>query len=173
MKATQLLKQQHREVETLFEAIEGGAGDIAALLEKLADSLVAHMTIEQRIFYPEVKGIDADLVSESFEEHAAAEMELERVMALDVSDPRIKARVGVLEEMILHHVKEEESALFPEVEKSLGADELESLGREMAEMFAEVMEEGYEGTLSKAPVTAVDETVPQELMGRPSAPSMA
>ena len=177
MKATELLKKQHREVEAIFKAIESGKGDAVELREKLADNLVAHMAIEQQIFYPAVQQIDADLILEAFEEHSMAEVGLKRVLAADPMDPTFKAKVSVLKEMILHHVKEEEEELFPKVEKALGA-KLEELGTEMEAMFAEALEEGYEGTVTNTVTkTSVDESllasVNQGMFGRPSSPSLA
>ena len=55
MKATELLKQQHREVEQLFAKIENGGEPIQELLEELADNLAAHTVIEEQLFYPTVK----------------------------------------------------------------------------------------------------------------------
>ncbi len=181
MNATTLLKNQHREVRQLFESIESGKGDIQALVEKLADALVAHTTIEHQIFYPAVKEIDEDLVLESFEEHATVEMELKRLLMTDVTDPSFKAKVVVLKELVMHHVKEEEQELFPEVEKAFGSAKLDKLGLEMKTMYDEAMSEGHEATLPKsAPTTIADEArmrvwnLPMpSAAGRASAPSFA
>lgn len=174
MKATELLKKQHGEAKAIFKAIESGKGDVTQLLAQLADALVAHMTIEQELFYPAVRKVDEDLIGEAFEEHSMAEVGLKRCLACDPADPTLKAKVTVLKEMIEHHVKEEEEELFPKVEKALRA-ELTKLGAEMEAMFKEIMEEGWEATLSKAaPKTSVDEVVAkQALFGRASAPSVA
>lgn len=177
MKATELLEKQHREVEAIFKKIESGNGDVTQLLEQLADNLVAHMTIEQELFYPAVQNVDSDLILEAFEEHAMAEVGLKRLLAADPLDPRFKAKVTVLKETIQHHVEEEEKELFPKVEKALGK-QLEQLGIEMETMFKEVLEEGHEATLTKRPArTAVDEAMTnamkQGLFGRPSSPSLA
>lgn len=54
MKATELLKQQHREVSRLFQAIED-TEDVAekkSYFLQLASNLVAHDGIERKIFYP-------------------------------------------------------------------------------------------------------------------------
>jgi iron-sulfur cluster repair protein YtfE (RIC family) len=177
MKATELLKKQHREVEAIFKAIESGKGDSTQLLQKLADNLVAHMEIEQQLFYPAVQKVDSDLILEAFEEHAMAEVGLKRALAEDPASPSLKAKVSVLKEMILHHVEEEEKELFPKVEKALGKEN-ETLGVEMETMFNEAMEAGHEATLTKrAPQTSVDEVMTQQMqqgiLGRPSAPSLA
>lgn len=179
MKATTFLQNQHRDVRQLFQTLESGKGDIRACVEQLADALVAHTAIEQQIFYPAVKEVDEDLVLESFEEHATMELELKRLLATDLSDPSFKAKVVVLKELVLHHVKEEEDELFPECEKALGKDKLESLGREMKTMYEEAIQEGHEATLPKtAPTTTADEARirtwarPAEA-GRASAASLA
>lgn len=144
MKATDLLKQQHRTVEALFAKIE--AGDSSAL-QDLASALAAHMAIEQDIFYPAVSEVDEDTVLESFEEHSVAEVALKRALATDPEDDSFDARVKVLKELIAHHVEEEEEELFPEVEKSLGKAELERLGEDMEARFDEVLSRGYQNIL--------------------------
>ena len=144
MKATQLLKEQHRKVEKLFAEIEGGDSDA---LQELANNLVGHMAIEQEIFYPAVREVKSDLISESFEEHAVAELALKRALELDSEEEQFDARVSVLKELIAHHVEEEEGQLFPAVESKLSADILEDLGRQMQERFEEVVAEGHEAAL--------------------------
>ena len=74
MKATTLLAQQHKKVKTLFKKLESGRSDPQALLSELANDLVAHMAIEHEIFYPAVEAVDRTLITESFEEHALAEL---------------------------------------------------------------------------------------------------
>jgi len=57
MDAIQLLESQHREVEDLFEEIEGSDDneDKMELFEELADKLAVHASIEEHHFYPGVK----------------------------------------------------------------------------------------------------------------------
>ncbi len=140
MKATQLLETQHRQVEQLFQRIEGGE---SAALTELANSLVGHMAIEQEIFYPAVHAAEPDKIAESFEEHSVAELALKRALRTDPSDDQFDARVKVLKELILHHVEEEEQELFPAIEKKLSADALDELAAKMSTRFDEVVADGY------------------------------
>lgn len=146
MKATDLLKQQHRTVEALFAKIEGGEPEA---LKDLASALAAHMAIEHEFFYPESREVDEDAILEAFEEHSIAETALKRALATDSDDESFDARVKVLKELIEHHVKEEEGELFPEVEKELAVDELEALGEKMQARFDEVLKKGYAAVLPK------------------------
>jgi hemerythrin-like domain-containing protein len=146
MKATDLLKEQHRTVEALFAKIEGGEPEA---LKNLASALAAHMTIEHEFFYPQSREIDVDAISEAFEEHAIAEIALKRALACDPEDDAFEARVSVLKELIAHHVDEEENELFPQVEAELDGAQLESLGERMEARFDEVLRKGYAAVLPK------------------------
>jgi len=143
MKATKLLEQQHKKVKALFKKLESGRSDPAPLLRELADDLSAHMAIEHEIFYPAVAELARDLVSESFEEHSLAELALKRLLATSPDHESFKARVVATKELIEHHVEEEEEELFPKVEKKLGDERLEELGKQMRARFAEVRAGGY------------------------------
>lgn len=149
MKATALLVQQHRKVRTLFKKLESGRSEPAPLLTELANDLVAHMAIEQEIFYPAIVSIAPDLVAESFEEHALAEIALKRLLQTDPEDESFSARVTTAKELVEHHVHEEEDELFPKLEKKLRDEQLEELGKQMKSRFAEVRAAGYEASLPK------------------------
>jgi iron-sulfur cluster repair protein YtfE (RIC family) len=156
MKATELLEQQHREVEAIFDKIESSRSGAEALVKDLANKLAGHMAIEQKLFYPAVRSADEKIVLESFEEHAIAELALKRLLAVDAKDPTFRAKVTALKELIQHHVEEEEEELFPKVEKALEGGELERLGAQMKDMFEEVVEEGYQSAVPKGTRTSAD-----------------
>jgi iron-sulfur cluster repair protein YtfE (RIC family) len=147
MKATTLLEKQHRKVEAIFKKLEAGRSAPAPLLEELANDLAAHMTIEQELFYPAIEGVDPDLVAESYEEHAVAELALKRLLATPPEADQFKARVIVLKELIEHHVEEEETDLFPKVEKKIDDERLSELGKQMKARFDEVLEAGFEAAV--------------------------
>ena len=149
MKATDLLEKQHRHVESVFKKLESGKSDAGPLLIALSSSLAAHMTIEQEIFYPAVFAIKEDLVAESYEEHAVAELALKRLLATAPSDPYFRARVTTLKELIEHHVGEEEDDLFPQVSKKLEPDVLLEMGKRMKARFDEVFAAGFEAAVPK------------------------
>ncbi len=149
MKATELLKKQHRVVEAIFKKLEDGKGDAQALVQELSNNLSSHMAIEQNIFYPAVKSVKKDLVAEGYEEHSVAELALKRLRATKSSAPSFKAKVTCLKELIEHHVEEEEEEMFPAVEKKLGAERLNALGEEMEEAFELAMSEGFEALVPK------------------------
>ena len=150
MKATQLLRAQHRDAKKILVSLEKGKSANRATLEKLVTALGAHMVIEQEIFYPAVKAIKPDLVLESFEEHAGAQTMMERLLKTAPGDESFTARVTTLREMIQHHVEEEEEDLFPSVEKKIDASELNALGEQMKSRFDEMEAKGFRPALDMA-----------------------
>ncbi len=156
MKATDLLKKQHRTVEAIFKKLLSGRAAAAPLLDELANDLAAHMAIEQNTLYPAARKVDPSLVLESYEEHALAEIALKRLLATSPSDETFKAKVTALKELIEHHVEEEEDDLFPKLEKKLGAERLKAMGEEMKEDFDAMKARGAASELPKGNKTTAD-----------------
>jgi hemerythrin-like domain-containing protein len=173
MKATSLLESQHRKVEALFKKLEGGRSDSATVLEELANSLAAHMAIEQEIFYPGVKEVEPDLINESYEEHAVAELALKRLLMTDAEEEAFAARVTTLKELIEHHVEEEENELFPKVEKAMDEEALAELGKTMKARFNEVFEAGFAATVPKGMAKTSADVSKKEAMRRKTSESAA
>jgi len=136
MKATDLLKKQHREVKGLFKKIDKteNAGERRKLMETIAQELQMHSTIEEEIFYPAIREIESKkaekMVDEAFEEHHVVKLVLAELPKVDPDDERFEAKMTVLSELVEHHVEEEESEMFKIAEK-LGADRLSTLADEM------------------------------------------
>lgn len=138
MDATDLLKRQHDEVKALFEAFEASEDESEKddLFAEIADSLAAHATIEEQLFYPAVYvGENKDLLQEAVEEHLSAKRIIADLLKMEVGDEQFDAKVKVLKEQIEHHVEEEEGDLFAHVRKTLSKQELDTLGEEMEAMF--------------------------------------
>ncbi|HEX5749960.1 MAG TPA: hemerythrin domain-containing protein [Archangium sp.] len=146
MDAIELLKQQHREVDELFEKFEKaseGKGEqvLLDLFARIADNLAAHATIEEKLFYPSVYvGPTADKLQEAVEEHLAVKRVIADLLDMDPSDAQFKAKMKVLQEMVEHHVEEEEKELFKSVKKLMTREELAVMGEQLEVMFNELIQ---------------------------------
>ena len=140
MKATDLLKKQHKEVKALFKKVEGteNARQRRQLLDEISQSLEGHTLIEEEIFYPAVRGLDTEkaeeMVLEAYEEHHVVKLVLAELPRVNPEDERFEAKMTVLSELVEHHADEEEKEMFKTAQK-LGKAELESLGAQMEERF--------------------------------------
>jgi hemerythrin superfamily protein len=143
MKATDLLKKQHKEVKGLFKKIEKteDAGQRRRLLGEIATALEGHTTIEEEMFYPAVRGLATkkaeEMVDEALEEHHVVKLVLKELPDVDPGEERFEAKMTVLSELVLHHAEEEEEEMF-KLAKKLGDDELDDLGERMEERFEQV-----------------------------------
>ncbi len=149
MDAIRLLKQQHREVEKLFEQFEKACEsdqDEEVRLElftRIADNLAAHCAIEEKIFYPSVYVDDTeDKLREAVEEHLSAKRVIADLLDMSPMDAQFKAKMSVLKEEILHHVEEEEGELFKSVRQMLTRGELSELGEQMRLEFDALLQTG-------------------------------
>ena len=142
--AIELLEEQHREVEDLFDELENTSSRASKtrlqLVNKLAVAIEAHSQIEENIFYPAGREVDEDMTLEAIEEHSAVRHLLEKLQQTEPDDEVFMARVTVLKEMIEHHVEEEEGSYFPKVSKKLGKKRLGELGTALEEAYDEVSE---------------------------------
>ena len=142
--AIQLLTEDHRTVEGLFEKFEKAGADEKkeALARRICLELKVHALLEEEIFYPALRGkIDDDDLDEALVEHDGAKMLINEIEAGGADDRFYEAKVKVLQEQIEHHIKEEEKQsgnLFSQARK---ADvDLDEIGRRMAARKAELLQ---------------------------------
>jgi hemerythrin superfamily protein len=138
MKATALLKRQHREVEKLFSTAlkTQNPNTRRQATDSIIKVLEHHTQIEEDIFYPAVREIGTkkaeDMIGEAYEEHHVVKLVLAELPSVDPKADNFEAKMTVLKELVGHHVKEEEDEMFPMAEKKLGEDRSSELAEEMA-----------------------------------------
>ena len=126
--ACDLLDADHRAVKKLFTEYDELAGSKAqgsmikkaTLARTICHELTVHATIEEEIFYPQVRAAIKDdaLLDEADVEHASCKALIAEIEASEPSDPMFDAKVKVLGEYIDHHVREERNEMFPKARAS-------------------------------------------------------
>jgi hemerythrin-like domain-containing protein len=125
-----ILKRDHREAAALLKQLsESKPG---ATRRRTTDKVVAalrlHMAIEEELLYPLVaERVGSEEEQEAEIEHNLARTGLEKMTQL-VDAPGFGAAVAMVTAGIKHHVKEEETEVFPELKSKLDRDELAELG---------------------------------------------
>ena len=128
--AIDLLKQDHRKVESLFKEFKA-AGDNKRMQKSISRQICAeleiHAKIEEKLFYPAGKreaDEAVDDINEGIVEHEGIKRLVKQLSNMNASDELFESRMTVLEEYVKHHVKEEETSMFPKiVESALGTGE--------------------------------------------------
>jgi hemerythrin-like domain-containing protein len=141
MNATDFLRKQHREVEGLLEEAlrSHSSRERRELVREIGVRLDLHTRLEEHLFYPAFRAAAGskraeEMVLEAYEEHHVVDLVIRDIATFrDVSAPSFDAKLTVLQELIEHHVAEEEREMFPSAEKKLGAERLRVLGEQMRE----------------------------------------
>jgi hemerythrin-like domain-containing protein len=152
MKATELLQRQHRDIEALLERLHtAGQGEEDRIRHELAATLVAHTKIEQELFYPAVRTTLPLETTEALEEHGLVDVQLARLLAHAADgDVGFEAKAAVLAELVVRHIRREESEILKLAERELGDEHLHLLGEKMGLRFRQVVEAGFQKPLQKA-----------------------
>jgi hemerythrin-like domain-containing protein len=119
--AIALLMEDHDYVKKAFRAFEKmDEEDQPALVKQVLQALKVHTRIEEEIFYPAVRKAikDEDLMNEAEVEHDSAKVLIRQLERMKPGDPKYAATFTVLGEYVNHHVKEEESEMFPKARRA-------------------------------------------------------
>ncbi len=129
-----ILKRDHREVAQMLKTLDASKPGARRrqTVDKLTQALELHMEIEERDIYPVVQRVvGKEEAEEAGIEHRLAREGLSEVRRL-VDEPGFGAAVAMLTAGIRHHVKEEETEVFPELKKKIDREELSELGDRVA-----------------------------------------
>ena len=146
MDVIKLLKKDHKMVKTLFEEVKNLKGSKlqkkADLITHIKQALTVHVQVEEELVYPAFRETRSmkEQVGEALEEHHVTKMLLAELDVLQPDDERYNAKVTVLCEYLMHHVKEEEKEMFPEAQKRLSSKRLAALGEEVEARRNELLE---------------------------------
>jgi uncharacterized membrane protein len=166
--ATDLIRNDHRQVEQLYQQYQAGTGHTQqrhALIEQICHALEIHAQLEEGIFYPAVQAklgsTGKDLVSEALKEHGEMKRLISVLQTHDMTDTQCAQTMQQLMQGVQHHVQEEENEMLPQAEQHLGGA-IVQLGHEMEQKKQQLMTatrpqgQAGEGTLAQR-MTATDQ----------------
>ncbi|XVV06427.1 hemerythrin domain-containing protein [Actinosynnema sp. CA-248983] len=129
-----LIMQDHREVERLFDELKNNPEKRPLLTPVLSAVLTAHSRAEEDSVYPVARDEagEQEEVRHSQEEHVEAETLLAKLIATDPTSPEYDKVLAKLIEGVTHHVEEEESTVLPGMRRELADSRREQLGEAFA-----------------------------------------
>ena len=135
--AITMLKSDHATIKRLMRELTQ-LGDNAVrqkeqLCAEIEQAVKMHAQVEEEVFYPAfkqaTKGTDAeDLFYEAAEEHHVVDMVLPAMKAANPKSHEFQAKAKVLKDLLEHHIKEEETEMFPQARALFDEDQLRELG---------------------------------------------
>jgi len=123
LNAIQLLMEDHEYVKKAFRAFEKMDHEdhesMKALVQQVCEALKVHTRVEEELFYPAARKAikDEELMNEAEVEHDSAKVLIRQLERMKPDDPKYAATFKVLGEYVKHHVKEEESEMFPKARR--------------------------------------------------------
>lgn len=130
------VKKLFKEFEKLSKKDDDGKVEIA---NQICMELIVHAKAEEEVFYPAARMAinDDDMLNEAEVEHDTAKDLIAQIQTMSPNDEMYDAKVTVLGEYIDHHVKEEETEMFPKVRKA--KVDLSELGQQLKMKKVELM----------------------------------
>lgn len=117
-----MLRADHKKVSALFDDFEAARSSAKKkmLVAQICEELTVHTALEEEVFYPAVKAAlrDRELVPEATVEHASVKDLIAQVKDVEPDGEMYDAKVKVMSEFVKHHVKEEQSEMFPKAQKT-------------------------------------------------------
>lgn len=139
-----LLSEDHDKVKALLtkvqETSDGAEKTRDKLFAEIKADLEIHTEFEEKVFYPQARkatGMD-DEIEDDLEEHAEAKELLSKLSSTQSTTEEWMETLKELTEALDHHIKDEETKLFPAARKKMDDSE------------AEKMAEQYQGQKQKA-----------------------
>ncbi|WP_442754778.1 hemerythrin domain-containing protein [Methylocystis sp. JAN1] len=154
--AIQMLKDDHRRVEQLFDRYEQARrrAEKSKIAQEICLELTIHAELEEEIFYPACREhVDDPLLDEAQIEHDTAKILVAEIaMGTPQTDPFFDAKVTVLAEYVRHHIQEEEKNVDSIFAKALeGGVDTAKLGERMMKRREQLMDEFSEELLLPQP----------------------
>lgn len=126
------IRSDHTKVLALFHRYDADAAPHVkqALVEQVCTLLEIHARAEEEVFYAAVRAHDPALVEKSIPEHDEMRRRIAMLKTMDPASEQYDQTFMELMRNVIHHVADEETALLPAAERSLGAERLARLGGE-------------------------------------------
>lgn len=145
MDVLDLIKADHRQVETLFSEIEStdDPHKLYKSFNQLYNALNVHAEVEEQTFYPAIRHCEdiEELVNAAQLEHDEAKQMLEDLASLSPTSAEFKQKISELKQAIQHHIQEEENKVFSQVRKCMSQEEREELSSEFQAVKSQLQSE--------------------------------
>ena len=139
---TNMIRADHTHVLATFHQYEADTspGTKEALVNTIMLALEVHAQLEEEIFYPAMRELNAEgaAVAKSVPEHDEMKRLIAVLRTLDAGDAAYDNTVMELMRDVMHHVADEETILLPAAERLMG-DRLEELGVQMTKRRIELV----------------------------------
>ena len=143
MHVQDVIRMDHQKVNVLFGQI--AATDDAAKLQEyfgqLYKDLTVHSEAEEQVVYPAVRSFyGQNDTQELYDEQADMKVRLDRIKALSPTSPEFKQQIDQLKEVVMDHVRQEESTMFAAIRNNCSDEQQKQLATQFKAAKAQLQE---------------------------------
>lgn len=134
MNIQDVIRMDHQKANTLFMEIQqsNDPQKIQEYFGQLYKDLNVHAQAEEQVVYPAVRSFYND-VQELYDEQAEMKVLLDEIKALSPADSQFKAKVKQLQDIVMDHVRQEESTMFAAIRNNCNDQQREQLATQFKE----------------------------------------
>lgn len=148
MEIYEALKKDHEQIKVLLNDLVTLNDDDEyryVLIEKIRNALIPHSRAEESVFYNALRAVNADkkVVYHGFQEHLEAETLLRTLQVMDKMKMGWRPIAEKFREVVLHHIKDEESEIFNEARQAFSPDEATVMCEAFEQLKPKVEKEGF------------------------------
>ncbi|BAB74898.1 hemerythrin domain-containing protein [Anabaena sp. FACHB-709] len=133
MNIQDVIRMDHNKVNILFTELQqsNDPQKIQEYFGQIYKDLTAHAEAEEEVLYPRVRSFygEGD-TQELYDEQSEMKRLLEQIKAISPSAPEFKDRVRQLADIVMDHVRQEESTLFAAIRNNLSSEQTEQWATE-------------------------------------------
>lgn len=143
MNIQDIIRMDHNKVNMLFMQIEGTSDPqkIQEYFGQIVKDLTAHSEAEEQVVYPAVRPFygEGD-TQELYDEQAEMKQLMEQMRSMNPSSSEFKAQVERLKNIVMDHVRQEESTMFAAIRNNCSTEQQEQMASQFKVAKSQVQE---------------------------------
>jgi hemerythrin superfamily protein len=143
MNIQDVLRLDHNKVNILFTEIQqsNDPQKIQEYFGQIYKDLTAHAEAEEEVLYPRIRSFYGESdTQELYDEQSEMKRMLEQIKALSPSTSEFKDRVRQLADIVMDHVRQEESTMFAAIRNNLSSEQTEQLATQFKAAKSRIQE---------------------------------
>lgn len=138
-----IIRMDHQKVNVLFGQIDGTSDPqkIQEYFGQIYKDLTAHAEAEEQVVYPSVRSFygEGD-TQELYDEQAEMKTMLDSLKATSPSSPEFKQQINRLKDVVMDHVRQEESTMFAAIRNNCSDEQQKRLATEFKNAKAKIQD---------------------------------
>lgn len=144
MNIQDVIRMDHQKVNLLFGQIEGtdDPQKIQEYFGQIYKDLNVHSQAEEQVVYPAVRSFYGESdTQELYDEQAEMKVLMDSIKSMSPASPEFKQQVSRLKDIVMDHVRQEESTMFAAIRNNCSDEQKEQLATQFKAVKSQLQEQ--------------------------------